>query len=238
MDKRILILCVFLILSMGGVHSVFAEIASPYQKMSNQYSQINQQVTDIMGTTLQDIADGYTPYSRIGWKIAINGIDESSDTSKVECGWGYITGYDSSSGLLSGQGQMYEVSPGSTAANPVVDSLGTATMSIQVDENSLSISTGGSDPEGHTAWAQLLGTYSNLQDGGHRIFYGFGNNPDYSASMCILTLSNLQVASTPDQEDEEVGYTGWNYDFETITPTPTQPIRKTMNFPSSNLGSI
>ena len=237
MAIKILMLC-FLCLLCVGLNSSSAEVASPYQKVSSSVIPVHQQVTDILGTSLEEIAGDYSPYSRIGWKIAINGIDESKADIKTECGWGYITGYDSSTGVLSGMGQMYEISPGSNAGSPVIDSLGDATLSIYVAESRVSISTGGSDPGHGTAWAALLGTYSNLQDGGNRIFYGFGNNPDYSASMCVLTFANMQGVSSGAQEDEGIGYIGPQYEFTTVTPTPAPTGKKQVNLQSPKFGPI
>jgi len=236
MEKQFLILSVLFIIGSGVVYSVSAETANPYQMTSNLHTQINQQVFDTMGTTLQDIAEEYTPYSRIGWKIVVNGIDESKDLSKMEWGYGQITGYDSSSGILSGIGQMFEVSPGSTATSPNADSFGTVSINIDVGDNTAALFTSGSNPQLGTAWAKSLGQYSDLQDAGNRVFYGFGNHPDYSHSMCILTLSNMQGSVPSDQEDGQVGsvefpeYAGRYFN---ATPIPTLVVRKDWSYPIS-----
>lgn len=228
----------FLSLLIIVFYGACAEVANPYQKVSSSTIPVYQQMTDILGTTLEGIADGYSPYSRIGWKIAINGIDESKEDIKTECGWGYITGYDGATGILSGMGQMYSISPGSSAGSPVVHSLGDATLTIYVTENRVSISSGGSDPGHGTAWSTIVGTYSNLQNGGNRIFYGFGNNPDYSASMCVLTFTNMQGVSSGDQDDEGIGYIGPQYEFPTATPTPTPTGKKQVSLQSPKLETI
>lgn len=234
MEKQFLILSVLFIIGSGVACSVLAEIANPYQMTSNLHTQINQQVLDTMGMTLQDIAEDYTPYSRIGWKIVVNGIDESKDLSKMEWGYGQVTGYDSSSGILSGIGQMFGVSPGSTATSPNVDSFGTVTINIDVGDNTATLFTSGSNPGLGTAWAKSLGQYTDLQDAGNRVFYGFGNHPDYSHSMCILTISNLQGSTPSDEEEGQVGYVEFpEYTDKTPIPTPTLVMRKDLSYPIS-----
>ena len=213
------VLCFILILWWVSTGSLAAVVNSPYQLVENPYDQIHEEVYDTLGTSLQEIADGYTPQSRIGWKIAINGIDESTDSSTMEFGYGYITGYDTTTSVLKGQGRMFRMSPGGTQSPPDVTDLGNASLDIYVDENKLNIFTSGSDPEHHTAWAQSLGTYTNLQDGGDRIFYGLGNNPDYSASMCILTLKSRSISLESSEEDNLIGSKDLQY--KTPSPTPT-----------------
>jgi hypothetical protein len=234
------IICLFLIIGVWGICSVSGATANPYQAMNNPYQQVDTGVTGVSATSLQEIANGYTPQSRIGWKIAINGIDAKQGSSKMEFGSGQITGYDSSSGTLTGEGQIYQTSPGSTSsASPDITSLGSATVRIHVNDNSVDLSTSGSNPGQGTAWAQNLGTYSNLQEGGESMFYGFGNNPDYSDSMCILTLTSFQVPLGSVPQGDNLATPKRSYSQSTgviLAPTPTLVSIKTRGLPPASSG--
>ncbi|HOJ96291.1 MAG TPA: hypothetical protein PK024_05565 [Methanospirillum sp.] len=59
MDIKILMVC-FLCLLITVFYSACAEVASPYQKVSSSTIPVYQQATDILGTTLEGIADGYS----------------------------------------------------------------------------------------------------------------------------------------------------------------------------------
>ncbi len=50
----------FLCLLITVFYSACAEVASPYQKVSSSTIPVYQQATDILGTTLEGIADGYS----------------------------------------------------------------------------------------------------------------------------------------------------------------------------------
>lgn len=225
MKIRFLVLLIIMALLSSSSMIVIADTAkiSDLKLYDGNPVALNTGALKNMVETLQSIADGYSPYSRLGWSVVVNG-EQLSDKSNWEYGYGQINGYDKSKGILSGPGYLFRASIGQ-GENALVKSLGMCTISIDVKTNQATFTSNTN--------AETLGIYVLEKGMGNGVFYGSGDSPLFASPMCIIELSNAQTSQNTSGND----VLNWNIEAnsantstsDTGTKNSTQRTLKTVS---------
>ena len=174
--------------------------------------EINTGAIKNMAETLQSIADGYTPYSRLGWTVVVNG-EQLSDKSNWIYGYGQINGYDKTQGTLTGPGYAFRASIGQGEI-PKVESLGPVTISVDVKTNQATLTS--------TKNADTLGMFLLEKGTGNGVFFGSGDSPLFKSPMCIIEFSNAHTSQNTSGND----VIDWNVQTDSVKNAKSDNVTK------------
>ena len=228
--KNIILLCITIVILLSvSSMTVIGDTPklSDLKLYNGSQMEINTAALKNVGETLQSIADGYTPYSRLGWTVVVNG-EQLSDKSNWIYGYGQITGYDKTQGTLTGPGYAFRASIGQ-GENPKVESLGPVTISVDVKTNQATFTS--------TKNADNLGMFLLEKGAGQGVFFGSGDSPLFTSPMCILEFSNAQTNQNTSGND----VIDWKIQTDSVESTKSDNITKNTTagrIKSATMGSI